>query len=222
MGYLQVTFTGHMNVLIVCEYSGVVRDAFRALGHNAVSCDLRPTESPGPHIQADALEVLAGGGLWDLLIAHPPCTFLSYAGTNSWNKPGRAEKRQEALDFFLALYNAKIPRVAVENPVGWANVAFRKPDQIVHPMHFGDRAYKRTCLWLRNLPPLIHVREDDLFGPRTWTDKPEPVKVDNTPRAKARHFTDGGNRSAKKRAKTFPGMARAMAEQWGSLRPLNL
>lgn len=144
-----------LRVLVACEYSGVVRDAFIARGHRAVSCDLIPTESPGPHMVGDVLEVLDG---WDLMIAHPPCTYMAYAGAANWHDPGRAEKREQAFNFFMALYNAPIPRVCIENPHGYPRKAFRQPDQEIHPYYFGEPQLKRTCLWLRGLSKLQFLR----------------------------------------------------------------
>lgn len=224
-----------MRVLVACEFSGRVRDAFVRRGWDAWSCDLLPSETPGNHIQGDVLQVLDDG--WDLMIAHPPCTYLSNAGIgffneDKWGERARERKtlRQTAMEFFLALYNAPIGRVCVENPVGYPNSHFRKPDQIVHPYYFGERHLKRTCLWLKNLPPLWFWREDDLFGTRTATDYPEPEYVhERKPgkhysggEVKRRYFTDGkifvnGNKlvSAHERSRTFAGIAEAMAEQWG-------
>ncbi len=136
-----------MRVLVACEYSGRVRDAFIAKGHDAMSCDLLPTDSLGPHYQGDVFDIINDG--WDLMIAHPPCTYLSYAATRHWNKPGRAELREEALKFFLDLYTSNIPKICIENPVGYVNTVWRKPDQIIHPYYFGDPVQKRTCLGLR-------------------------------------------------------------------------
>lgn len=131
-------------LLVACEFSGVVRDAFAAVGWDAWSCDLLPTEIPGKHIQGDVLEVLDEG--WDLMIAHPPCTYLSYAANGYWHQPGRAEKRDEAMNFFMALVSAPVERICVENPVGLPNTVYRKPDQIIHPYFFGERELKKTCL----------------------------------------------------------------------------
>lgn len=195
-----------MNVLVACEYSGIVRDAFLQLGHNAYSCDLLPTEKPGPHMQCNVLEVLNYG--WDMMIAHPPCTYLSYVGMRHWNKPGRAEKREDALRFFVSLYNAPIRRIAIENPLGHASKAFRRYDQIVHPYYFGDNAQKRTCLWLRGLPLLQHP------DPKTLK-KPEAIYTLKT-NGKKIHWTEA-NHGGHVRSKFWPGIARAMAEQWGNL-----
>jgi hypothetical protein len=204
-----------MRVLVACECSGAVRDAFLALGHDAISCDLLPSETPGSHVQGDVTPML--GDPWDLVIAHPPCTFLSYAATKYWNRPGRAEKREAALSFFVACYNANAPRVCVENPVGYPNTVFRKPDQVIQPFHYGDRQRKQTCLWLRGLLPLWSRPTDELFGTRTHTDPPEPTYVDHKS-GKKRYFTEAisGGGGGGKRSKTFPGIAAAMAQQWGA------
>jgi len=203
-----------MRVLVACEYSGITRDAFAAKGHDAWSCDLLPTEQPGQHIQGDVLEILNDG--WDLMIAHPPCTYLSYAGVQSWNNPGREEQRQAAMRFFMKFINAPIQRICVENPVGLPNVEYRKPDQIVHPYYFGEQHLKRTCLWLKNLPKLWYWLQDDLFGKRTATEYPEPIYIDKTARQKKRYFTDA-NHGGHARSKSFRSVANAMVEQWGGL-----
>jgi hypothetical protein len=212
--------TARLKVLIACECSGAVRTAFRARGHDAWSCDVKPCSDAGPHIQGDALDVIKFGG-WDLMIAHPPCTFLSVAG-NAWlNRPGRKEARAKALEFFIALYNAPVPRICVENPAGYPCSAFRAPDQQIHPYYFGESQMKRTLLWLKNLPPLVHVKESDLISQRTHTEPPPPTYVDKT--GKNRYFVDSLGFSKDRQAKrsvTFAAIANAMAEQWGSLKPL--
>lgn len=195
-----------MRVLIACEFSGIVRDAFLAAGHEAMSCDLLPTESPGPHYQGNALALLNEG--WDLMIAHPPCTYLSYAGTGSWNNPGRAELRAAGLAFALALYRAPIPRVAMENPKGWIGQAFQPADQYVNPFDFGEPVRKRTGLWLKNLP---------LLQATNRVAPPTAVSVQYrkaTGYVKLRHHVDSA-KDWKARSKFFPGIAAAMAEQWG-------
>lgn len=195
-----------MKVLIACEFSGTVRDAFRALGHDAWSCDLLPTEKPGPHIMDDVRNVLDAG--WDLMIAHPPCEKLAYSGNAHWNDPGRAVERTMAADFFMQLYDAPIPRIAVENPVGWMNTVFRKPDQIIHPYYFGEPFLKKTCLWLKNLPVL---------GGMKFTTYPEPIYVTQREDGlKLRHWSEASH-GAQKRSRTFPGIAAAMAAQWSDL-----
>jgi len=198
-----------MKVLIACEYSGIVRDAFIRKGHNAISCDILPTESPGPHYQGDVLNILNDG--FDLLIAHPPCTYLSYAAAHVWDTPGRAELREAAFDFFMTLYNAPIPRVAIENPVGYPNSVFRRPNQIVRPYYFGESLQKNICLWTRNLPPLH-------FWGCAISPKPEPVYIRKSgPRAgKKIHLTEALH-GGKSRSLFFKSVADNMAAQWGSL-----
>lgn len=201
-----------MKVLVACEYSGTVRDAFAALGHDAWSCDLLPSDRPGNHIQGDVLEVI-GGGQWDLLIGHPPCTYLSYAGTRHWNAPGRCLKRLEALEFFRRLYEAPIDRICLENPKGCASPTIAKYSQEIQPYYFGDSEMKTTWLWLKNLPILKHFPVTTMFDFATHAAKPKPTSTDST--GNARYFTDSRIRDPYERAKTFPGIARAMADQWG-------
>lgn len=188
-----------MNILIACEFSGIVRDAFIKQGHNAVSCDLLPTETPGPHIQDDVLKHLNG---WDMMIAHPPCTYLTVSG-NKWMKPeykdrfpDRLLRRQEAYEFFMALYSSSIPRVAIENPIGVMSTLFRKPDQIIQPWMFGHGETKATCLWLKNLSSLIPT---DVVEGREQRLHKLPPSADRW----------------KLRSTTFQGIADAMADQWG-------
>ena len=206
-----------MKVLIACEFSGRVRDAFAKRGHNAVSCDLledEGTESNVPHpkwgkrlhIHGDVLDILSWG--WDLMIAHPPCTYLSVAGLH-WNKKikGRQQKTEEAFEFFMRLYNAPIEKVCVENPVGYVNTHFRKPDQTINPFQFGHSERKRTCLWLKNLPPLQPTNE---------VEPEKPVYICKSGRPL--YFVDAMSPSKdrwKLRSITFQGIADAMAEQWG-------
>ncbi len=200
-----------MRVLVGCEYSGTVRDAFAARGHDAWSCDILPTERPGNHIQGDLLEVINDG--WDLMIAHPPCTYLSYAGTRHWNNPGRCKLRLDALEFFRQLYEAPIEQICLENPKGCASPTIAKYSQEIQPYYFGDSDLKTTWLWLRNLPPLAHYESDGLFSLMTHVPKPEPYSIEAS--GKKRYFAEGATRSAHIRSKTFPGIANAMAAQWG-------
>lgn len=200
-----------MRVLIACEYSGIVRDAFIARGHDAISCDLLPTESPGPHYQGSVLDVLNDG--WDLMIGHPPCNYISYAGTQSWNEPGRAFKRLEALHFFATLWEAPIEKICLENPKSCASPVIAKYSQEIQPYYFGDKEQKTTWLWLKNLPPLVYTHHDSLFETASSVGKPEPASFDST--GKARYFTDSVVRNPKERAKFWPGIANAMAAQWG-------
>jgi hypothetical protein len=191
-----------MKVLIACEYSGVVRDAFIKRGHDAWSCDLLPTDSSGPHIQGDVLEILNQG--WDLMIAHPPCTHLAVSGAR-WFKNKQVEQK-EALDFVRALLNAPINKIALENPISIISTEVRQPDQIVQPWMFGHEMTKSTCLWLKNLPLLVPT---NIVGKGkkhiTKSGKSIPEWY-NLPETKDRW---------KKRSKTFEGFAKAMAEQWG-------
>jgi hypothetical protein len=200
-----------MRLLVACEHSGVVREAFAALGHEAWSVDLLPSLQPGNHIQGDALAVLGDG--WDLLIAHPPCQYLSYAGMAHWNKPGRAEKRQVAYEFFLKMVNAPVRRVCVENPRGLPCQAYRQPDQVIHPYMFGDPALKRTCLWLRGLPALWWWDQPGSMFQPTACAIPEALTVEVS--GKRRHFVETGSRDPLLRSRTFPAVAAAMAAQWG-------
>lgn len=206
-----------MKVLIACEYSGIVRDAFLAKGHDAISCDLLPTESPGPHYQGDVFDIINNG--FDMMIAHPPCTYISYAATACWDNPGRSKLRLEALMFFNELLNCNIAKICIENPQGCADSVIRKADQVINPYYFGDPHLKRTHLWLKNLPLLQYQLEDNLFGKRTSVDRPEPIYTDI--KGKKRYFTDskggynGNGKSFKKRSMFWPTIAKAMAEQWG-------
>lgn len=202
-----------MRVLVACEFSGIVRDAFAARGHDAWSCDLLPTEREGQHIQGDVLSILNRD--WDLMIAHPPCTYISYAGTAHWNKPGRCKKRLEALEFFRLLWEAPVKGICLENPKGCASPTIAKYTQEIQPYYFGDRDFKTTWLWLKNLPPLTHTKTETLFECATHTERPEPYSIDTS--GKKRYFVDSLVRDPYQRAKTFAGIANAMAEQWGSL-----
>ena len=206
-----------MKVLVACEYSGTVRDAFRSLGHDAMSCDILPTDIPGPHYQGDVLDIIDEG--WDLMIAHPPCTFLSTVGNRYFKTdPGRAQKRDDAFNFFLALANADIPRICVENPQGYVNTHYRKPDQVIHPYQFGDNVRKRTCLWLKNLPKLRYT-VNSLFADKLTEPEPEYIRYNG----KEVHWCESQIKNKNKeeiwkiRSKTFAGIARAMAEQWGGI-----
>ncbi|MAG26135.1 hypothetical protein CMI47_11285 [Candidatus Pacearchaeota archaeon] len=193
-----------MKVLIACELSGTVRDAFIRKGHDAWSCDLEPTESPGPHFQRDVLEVIADG--WDLMIAHPPCTYLTSSGLH-WNKrrPERAIKTEEALAFVQAFFDADVDKIVIENPVGCISTRIRKPDQIIQPYHFGHSESKGTCLWLKNVPKLVHTNV---------LSKPECGYWDNQTPSGQNKLGPSPDR-AKKRSYTYAGIANAMADQWG-------
>lgn len=197
-----------LKVLIACECSGIVRDAFLAKGHNAISCDLLPTKSPGPHIQGDVLDILDDG--WDLMIAHPPCTYLASSGLH-WNKriPGREEKTKEALEFVKKLMEAPIPKICIENPVGKIGTAIRPADQYIQPYEFGHNASKKTGLWLKNLPLLKPT--GPFIKPRYVNGKP---RWGNQTDSGQNKLGPSKNRWYK-RSKFYKGWAKAMAEQWG-------
>lgn len=209
-----------MRVLIACEYSSLVREAFRKKGWDAVSCDLLPTEIPGNHYQGDVFDIINNG--FDLLIGFPPCTYTTSAGLfrcrvdkYGRNALERIKKKHEAVDFFFKLWFSNIEHIALENPTGYISSSIYKPTQIIHPYYFGEGHLKRTCLWLKNLPPLLHST-GDLFTERTHTDYPEPISIDKS--GKKRYFTDsyseGSIKTAHQRNKTFESIANAMADQW--------
>lgn len=205
-----------MRVLVACEESQEVCKAFRALGHEAYSCDIEPCSGGHPewHLQCDALEIIKMR--WDLIIAHPPCTYLTNAG-NKWFKaefkerfPDRENQREAAVQFFMSFWNVDCPRVAIENPQGIMSSRFRKPDQYIEPYMFGDAEKKKTGLWLRGLPAL------------TPTEVVEPVIIEcasgaREPRWHMETMHLPPKERSKTRSKTFPGIARAMAEQWGGI-----
>jgi hypothetical protein len=184
-----------VNVLVACEFSGTVRDAFAALGHDAWSCDLLPTERPGQHIQGDVLEHMGHG--WDLMVCHPPCTHLAVSGARHFHR--KATEQAEALDFVRALLNAPIPRIALENPISVISSRIRKPDQIVQPWQFGHGEVKATCLWLKGLPKLQPTNIVEGREPRVHRMPPGPDRW-------------------RERSRTLPGIAAAMAAQWGDPR----
>jgi len=181
-------------VLVACEFSGVVRDALRARGIDATSCDLLPSDAPGPHIVGDVLDHLDDG--WGMMIGFPPCTHLAVSGARWWQ-----DKRQEqadAIEFVHRLWYSPIPRVALENPVGILSSAWRRPDQIIQPWMFGHGETKATCLWLRGLPPLVATVFDPGREPRVHHEPPGPDRW-------------------RRRSLTLAGVAEAMADQWGSM-----
>ena len=196
-----------MRVLIACEFSGVVRDAFAKRGHDAWSCDLLPSEAPGKHIQGNVRPLLDDH--WDLMIAHPPCTYLSASGLH-WNKriPGRFDETMHALNFVHQLLSARIPRIALENPISVISSRIRKPDQIITPYMFGHDASKKTCLWLKNLPPLMPtsmVEPRIVNGKKRWGNQTDSGQ-NKLPPSEDRW---------KIRSETYQGIADAMADQWG-------
>lgn len=212
-----------MKVLIACEYSGAVRDAFIKRGHDAMSCDLLPTDVDGPHYQGNVFDIINDG--WDLMVAHPPCTFLAVSGAQWYyhpedkhlpvdqrrphpKYPNRASDREEAVEFFMKLANANIPKIAIENPIGIMSSRFRKPDQTIHPWQFGHEATKATCLWLKNLP---------LLEPTKIVGKGEFVTY-SSGKKMTKWYAEALNYDKqtrmKMRSKTFIGIAEAIADQW--------
>lgn len=185
---------GAVKVLVACEFSGVVRDAFRARGHDATSCDLLPSEQFGPHYIGDVLELVHEP--WDLMIAHPPCTHLAVSGAR-WFRD-KFHEQQAALQFVRDLMAAPIPRICIENPISIISTRIRKPDQIVHPWQFGHGETKATCLWLKGLPKLT------------------PTNIVEGREARVHRMAPGPNR-ARERSRTYAGIAAAMAAQWGGL-----
>ncbi len=195
-----------MRVLIACESSGTVRDAFKQIGHYAMSCDLLPTEVEGNHYQGDVFDILGDG--WDLLIAHPPCTYLCSSGMH-WTTRGLRDPKltEDALLFVQRLLAAPIQRIAIENPVGAISTRIRKPDQIIQPYQFGDDASKKTCLWLKGLSVLEHT---EYIEPRIVNGKPRWANQTDSGQNKLAPSVDRW----KERSKTYQGIARAMANQW--------
>lgn len=185
-----------MKVLIACEYSGRVRDAFIRNGHDAMSCDLLPTDAPGPHYQGDVFDVINDG--WDLMIGHPPCTDLAVSGARHFAAKRADGRQQKSIEFFMALANAPIERIAIENPICIMSSEWRKPDQIIQPWMFGHGETKATCLWLKNLPKLL----------------PTEIVSGREPRI---HKMPPSFDRWKKRSETYLGIAQAMADQWGGL-----
>ena len=191
-----------MKVLIACEYSGRVRDAFIRGGHDAMSCDLLGTDTPGPHYQGDVRDVLDYP--WDLMIAHPPCTNLSVSGAAWFAKKRLLGAQQASASFFMMLAKADIPHIAIENPVCVMSSLWRKPDQVIQPWMFGHAEQKATCLWLKGLPkltPTNNVKDEMMALPRNQRER--------------LHFLPPSENRWKIRSETYQGIANAMAEQWG-------
>ena len=201
-----------MKVLVACEFSGTVRDAFIAKGHDAMSCDLEPTLTPGPHYQGNVYDVLYAN--WDLIIAFPPCTHLAASGTRYFAEKHRDGRQAAAISFFMQMINAPASKVAVENPVGIMSSIYRKPDQIIQPWQYGHPHSKKTCLWLRNLPQL---------NPTSILSLPECGHWENQTREGQNKVVHNGvwqqyndPITAKIRSETYQGIADAMAKQWGA------
>lgn len=182
-----------MKILVACEFSGTVREAFIKLGHEAISCDLLDTDIPGPHYKGDIFDIINDG--FDLMIAHPPCTHLCVSGAKYWKQKQANGLQQEAIDFFMKLTQTTISKWAIENPIGIISTTWRKPDQIIQPWQFGHGETKATCLWLKNLPPLT------------------PTNIVSGRYPKIHHLPPSKDRW-KLRSKTYQGIAEAMATQW--------
>lgn len=202
-----------MKILVACEESQAVTIAFRNKGHEAYSCDIQDCSGGHPewHFKGNVFDYMTSD--FDMMIGFPPCTYLTYAGTRHWNNPGRLEKRLDALNFFAKMWTAPIEKICLENPQGCASPTIAKYSQIIQPYYFGDSEQKTTCLWLKNLPLLQHTEFDDLFSVKTHVEKPEPFSILSS--GKKTYFADGKHRDPKLRSKTFPGIAQAMADQWG-------
>lgn len=209
--------------MLACECSGRVREAFAARGWNAWSCDILPSEIPGQHIEGDILTVFQdvspgpGDTGWDLIIAFPPCTDLSLAGAVWWKQKQADGRQQAAAEFFMAMISAPARYVAVENPNGVMNKLYRPPDQVIEPWWFGDPFFKKTCLWLKNLPPLVPDRPVTpegrvSTGGGSWRYDLKAGQV----RMSSYEDSEGRRNRAKVRSRTLPGVARALASQWGS------
>lgn len=201
-----------MKVLVGCEFSGTVREAFRRKGHEAWSCDLLDTQIAGNHIKGSVLDQLNEG--WDLGIFHPPCTHLAISGSKYFEQKRRTGQQQEAIEFFMKLANAPIKKIAIENPIGIMSTVWRKPDQIIQPFQFGHPESKRTCLWLKNLPVLKPTNTLQLPPCGYWNNQSN----DNQNRVIVHGKVIGWNNPliARYRSVTYQGIADAMAEQWGN------
>ena len=207
-----------MRILIACEYSGIVRDAFKEKGHDVWSCDILPTESPGQHIQGDVLKAVNWVGFqqgcyiepyWDMMIAFPPCTHLAVSGARYFPEKRKDGRQQKAIDFFMALINAPIEKICVENPVSIMSTIYRKPDQIIQPWQFMEIYNKKTCLWLKNLPVLLPISN---INPKyNWCSSSYRSGSRKKSPLKSLH------RNQKMRSRFFPGIAAAMASQWSTI-----
>lgn len=185
-----------LRILVACEFSGIVRNAFCALGHDAWSCDILPSELPGNHYECDVREILSAKQIhWDMMVAFPPCTHLASSGARWF--AGKQREQLDALDFVFTLASQPIPKIAIENPIGILSTKWRKPDQIIQPHMFGHGETKATCLWLRNLPLLRATNNVSGRHARVWLEPPSPERWKN-------------------RSRTYTGIAAAMAKQWGA------
>lgn len=214
-----------MKVLVACEESQAVTIELRKLGIEAYSCDILPCSGGHPewHIQGDVIQQLNKD--WDMMIAFPPCTHLAVSGAAWFEQKRKDGRQQKGIDFFMSIVNAPISRIAIENPIGIMSKIYRKPDQVIQPYYFGDNAQKSTCLWLKNLPKLYHNDKPNLFDDIvTHTDKGEMIEFiskKGIKKTQPKWYADAlkldADDRSKIRSKTFLGIAKAMAEQWGSL-----
>lgn len=210
-----------MKILIACEESQAVCKEFRLRGHEAYSCDIQECSGGHAewHICGDVIEQLHKG--WDMMIAFPPCTHLAVSGAAWFEQKKKDGRQQQGIDFFMKMVNAPVNKIAIENPIGIMSKIYRKPDQVIHPYYFGDDTSKATCLWLKNLPKLYHQKRPDLFNDKITHVKPYFVEYIHAD-GKAHKYSRTGDKwyksaeeRSKERSKTFPGIAKAMAEQWG-------
>lgn len=216
-----------MRVLVACEESQAVTIEFRKLGIEAFSCDIQDCSGGHPewHLKEDVLKVINDG--WDMMIGFPPCTHLAVSGAAWFEEKRKDGRQQEGIDFFMALVNAPIEKIAIENPVGIMSKIYRKPDQVIHPYYFGDPFSKTTCLWLKNLPKLYHNKHPNLFDEYvTHTDKGEFIEYVEKKTGKVKRMAKWYNDArsgehGKNRSKTFPGIAKAMATQWSDKNLIN-
>ena len=205
-------------VLVACEESDEVRGRFEALGFDAWSCDLQPNRNPNAkHYQGNVFDIINDG--WDAMIAFPPCTHLAVSGAAWFEQKRKDGRQQEGIDFFMAMVNAPIKKIAIENPMGIMSTVYKKPTQIIQPYYFGDEVSKKTCLWLKNLPPLYHNAQPNLFDDKvTHVGKGEMITFESgckMPKWYADAWRLPKEERSKLRSKTFPGIAQAMVDTWG-------
>ena len=213
-------------IIIACEESQTITSLFREAGHECYSCDLKPAKINADwHFQEDIFKIIERESKFDLMIAHPPCTFLTVT-RNKWFKPEfdsrfptQHQDREDAVDFFMKLANLPIDRIALENPIGIMSTRWRPADQVIHPWHFGDAERKATCLWLKNLPKLVWAKQDNLFEQQTSV-VPNIIKLKSGKTMSKYHYESvslSKDERSEVRSKTFPGIGAAIVSQWGSI-----
>ena len=207
-----------MKILFACEFSQIVTEAFALKGHDVLSCDFEPAEKHYPHYQGDVMDVINDG--WDMMVCFPPCTHIAVSGSSSFAEKILDGRQQQGIDFFMKMVGAPIPKIAIENPICIMSSEYRKPDQIINPYYFGDPIPKKTCLWLKNLPRLIHTPVDTLFETKTHVE-PEyfiyKSKKNKSGISKYSKFGKLGSGKGKERSVFHKGIAQAMANQWGNI-----